>query len=80
MSGSTFDYYDHRFTQFRTDGIARSNLTIVAGSDDYYANYYKANLRVDPDTCVTRGAVSTILEFSLKNAEYYTNVSFVIPS
>jgi hypothetical protein len=50
------------------------------------ALYYSAPLRIDPDTCVTREAVSTILGFSLKDSvknalvEYYTNVPFVIPS
>jgi hypothetical protein len=50
------------------------------------ALYYSAPLRIDPDTCITLEAVSTILGFSLKDtvvnalAEYYTNIPFVIPS
>jgi hypothetical protein len=86
LTGDVFDYYDYRFTQVRVQGLARSNLTVTNGADDVYSSYFSAPLRIDPDTCVTREAVSTILGFSLKDtvkaalAEYYTSTPSVIPS
>jgi hypothetical protein len=86
MSGGTFDYYDHRCTQLRANGIARLNLTIAAGPDGFYSNYYNVNPRINPNICVTREVSLIILGFSLKDfakqalVEYYTSVPFVIPS
>jgi hypothetical protein len=74
-------YYDHRFTQVRTTGLARSNC--VTSGSGYYVS---ALLRLTPDAMITREAKSTILGFSLKDsvkgafAQYYSNAPFVIPS
>jgi hypothetical protein len=76
-------HYDHRFTQVRTTGLARSNV-VVEGSGD--GSYSCTALRIIPDSIVTKDAVSTILGFSPKDsvkgafAQYYSGVPFVIPS
>jgi hypothetical protein len=79
------DYFDHRFTQVRVDGLARSNV-YLDNDDLTSAHYNSLPLRIDPDTIVTTEAVSTIMGFSLKDkvkeamALYYTTTPFVIAS
>jgi hypothetical protein len=86
VPATAFSYCDHRFTQTRVQGLARSNLTVNLQDGNYMSLYYSAPLRIDPDTCITVDAVSTILGFSLKDtvkralAEYHTTVPYVIPS
>jgi hypothetical protein len=86
VPATAFSDYDHRFTQPRVQGLARSNLTVNLQDGNYMSLFYSASLRIDPDTCTTTDAVSTILGFSLKDtvkralATYYTTVPYVIPS
>ncbi|GHU18849.1 hypothetical protein FACS189472_07770 [Alphaproteobacteria bacterium] len=78
--------FSHRFTQMRTDGIARGHIYSVdhdggVGSGSYVC----VPMRMDPDCTITRSAVSTIMGFSLKDsvkqalAQYYSNIPFVVP-
>jgi hypothetical protein len=79
-------YYDHRFVQLRTDGLARSCIYTNDSETTPAAFYAPTNLRIDPDTLMTLDCTSTIMGFSLKDsvkvafAEYYSRVPFVIPS
>jgi hypothetical protein len=81
------DYYDHRFTQVRTMGLARSNVTGCADTGRVGQGIYECSrLKVIPDSMITREANSTILGFSLKDSvkaafgQYYAATPFVIPS
>jgi hypothetical protein len=80
--------WDHRFTQMRVDGHARSTLWFEANDELAFcaALHFTTPLRIDPDALITRSAVSTIMGFSLKDsvkaalAQYYSVTPFVIPS
>jgi hypothetical protein len=82
------NWYDRRFTQVRVQGIARSNVYIKCNASPSLATaeYGRTNLRIDPDSIITRDAQSTITGFSLTDsvkqalATYYSTVPFVVPS
>jgi hypothetical protein len=81
-------YYDHRFVQVRTDGIARScvKLDHLMSSEVVDAVYESFPLRIEPEALKTTDAVSTIIGFTLQEEvkvalkDYYSRVPFVIPS
>jgi hypothetical protein len=87
MPLSINDYFSHRFTQVRVDGLARSQTFLeTSDSNQTYAQYIYAPLRIDPSDSITLDATSTIMGFSLKDsvksalATYYREVPFVIPA
>jgi hypothetical protein len=80
--------YDNRFTQMRVNAHARSllHLDAIMETDTQRAYHRSTPLRMDPDSLITRSAVSTIMGFSLKDsvkqalAQYYASVPFVVPA
>jgi hypothetical protein len=78
--------YDRRFTQMRVKGLARGAMWIAGAGANYSADFNSSPLKFDPDCLITRSAVSTIMEFSLRDsvkqalAQYYASVPFVVPS
>jgi hypothetical protein len=50
VPATAFSYYDHRFTQTRVQGLARSNLTVNLQDGNYMSLFYSAPLRIDPDS------------------------------
>jgi hypothetical protein len=81
-------YYDRRFTQARVTGIARGGVYVNQWVQDGTGCciYVSTPLKIDPDTHITRSAVSTIMGFSLKDSvktaltTYYAQVPFVVPA
>jgi hypothetical protein len=88
IPGSSNDYYDHRFVQFKTDGNARS-CTYIEGTaiqNVLDAKRKSLPLRINPEYLETQDAVSTIMGFSLRPEarealmSYCSSVPSVIPS
>jgi hypothetical protein len=84
VSNSPNDYFDHRFTQVRVPGHARSNIWVNTTTEKAF--YNMCNLTISPDSHITLDAVSTITGFSLREevksalATYYSTRPFVVPS